>query len=61
MSEYEANGMVVARGSHRLHQEVISNGTWSRYSASNSGQLRLLEFYREIGESLFANTQREEG
>ena len=52
VSEYEANGMVVARGSHHLHQEMLSNGSWrSRYSGSNSGQLRLLEFYREVGET----------
>ena len=46
VSEYEANGLVVARRSHSLHQ-VISNGSWSRYSASNSGQIRLLEFYQQ--------------
>ena len=51
MSEYEANGMVVARGSHHLHQEMLSNGSWSKFSGSNSGQLRLLEFYREVGET----------
>ena len=51
VSEYEANGMVVARRSHSLHQEVISNGTWGSYSASNSGQMRLLEFYKRIGET----------
>ena len=51
VSEYEANGMVVARGSHRLHQEMLSNGSWKRYSGSNSGQLRLLDFYRQVGET----------
>ena len=51
VSEYEANGMVVARRSHTLHQEIISNGSWSKYSASNSGQIRLLEFYQQIGET----------
>ena len=51
MSEYEANGLVVARGSHHLHQEMLSNGSWRNYSGSNSGQLRLLQFYRQVGET----------
>ena len=51
MSEYEANGMVVARGSHHLHQEMLSNGSWRNYSGSNSGQLRLLDFYRQVGQT----------
>ena len=51
MSEYEANGMVVARGSHHLHQEMLNNGSWKKYSGSNSGQLKLLDFYRQVGET----------
>ena len=49
ISEYEANGLVVARQSHNLHQQLVTNGTWASYQGSLSGQLRILQLYQHIG------------
>ena len=50
-SEYEANGLVVARQSHNLHQQLVTNGTWASYLGSLSGQLRILQLYKHIGDT----------
>jgi len=50
-SLYEANGMVFSEKSHKLHQEVISNGTWANFQSSISGLLQVLGFYKHIGET----------
>jgi len=50
-SVYEANGMVFAEKSHKLHKEVIRNGTWAKFQSSISGLLQILSFYKNIGET----------
>merc|ERR1712126_472736 len=49
---FEANGMVMARGSHKIHREVLENGTWTSYSSSVSGQLQVLSLYTGLGRDL---------
>jgi hypothetical protein len=46
---YEANGMVLAKGSHHVHRQLVQNGTWSQYQASVSGQLQVLDLYMRLG------------
>ena len=46
---YEANGMVLARGSHRVHRQLVENGTWDRFRSSVSGQLEVLALYTGLG------------
>ena len=50
-SLYEANGLVLSNKSHKLHQEVISNGTWANFQSSISGLLQILGFYKHVGET----------
>ena len=50
-SVYEANGMMFASKSHKIHQEIISNGTWASFQSSITGLLEILGFYKSIGET----------
>lgn len=48
-AHYAGNGLILAEGSHRLHEEMVENGTWNSYTSSISGQLQVLNLYKRLG------------
>eukprot|EP00092_Neocalanus_flemingeri_P069992 GFUD01085857.1.p1 GENE.GFUD01085857.1~~GFUD01085857.1.p1 ORF type:complete len:398 (+),score=55.59 GFUD01085857.1:115-1194(+) len=44
----DANGLVVLKKSHKIHEEMIDNGTWFENQGSVHGQRLNLEFYKSL-------------
>ena len=43
--------MIFARGSHKVHWDVVSNGTWRQYGVGVGGQLSILNMYKHLGDT----------
>ena len=48
----DANGLVVLKKSHKIHEEIIKNGTWFDQQGSVLGQVSLLKFYKTLEKTL---------
>ena len=48
----DANGLVVLRKSHKIHEEMMENGTLFASQGSVAGQVSLIKFYKTLENTL---------